>query len=90
MGIGIVINGKHIQEWTKEILWKTAFKKFEAIWSNETHHILSNFLKAAFHKVCLVQIFVSRAACTNSQCLHKISFQLLPIGLDVLLEADYA
>ena len=35
------------------------------------------------------QIFVSRAACTNNQCLHKISFQLLSIGLYVLLQADY-
>ena len=32
----------------------------------------------------------NRAACTNNQCLHKISFQLLPIGLDVLLQGDYA
>ena len=36
------------------------------------------------------QIFVSRAACTNNQCLHKTSFQLLLIGLDVLLQSDYA
>ena len=25
--------GQVIQEWTKENLWKTAFKKFEVIWS---------------------------------------------------------
>ena len=37
-----------------------------------------------------LQIFVSSAACTNNQCLHKISFRLLPIGLDVLLQVDYA
>ena len=27
---------------------------------------------------------------TNNKCLHKISFQLLPIGLDFLLQVDYA
>ena len=25
--------GQSIQEWTKQHLWKTAFKKFEVIWS---------------------------------------------------------
>ena len=25
--------GQNIQEWTKQNLWKTAFKKFEVIWS---------------------------------------------------------
>ena len=25
--------GQGIQEWTKQNLWKTAFKKFEVIWS---------------------------------------------------------
>ena len=25
--------GQSIQEWTKQILWKTAFKKFEGMWS---------------------------------------------------------
>ena len=25
--------GQIIQEWTKKKLWKTAFKKFEVIWS---------------------------------------------------------
>ena len=25
--------GQSIQEWTKQILWKTAFKKFQGIWS---------------------------------------------------------
>ena len=25
--------GQSIQEWTKKNLWKTAFKKFEKIWS---------------------------------------------------------
>ena len=25
--------GQSIQEWTKKNLWKTAFKKFERIWS---------------------------------------------------------
>ena len=25
--------GQSIQEWTKQILWKTTFKKIEGIWS---------------------------------------------------------
>ena len=27
--------GQSIQEWAKSNLWKTAFKKFEGIWSAE-------------------------------------------------------
>ena len=26
-------NGSRYEEWTKQDLWKTAFKKFEVIWS---------------------------------------------------------
>ena len=37
--------GQGIQEWTKKNLWKTAFKKFEVIWSAFN----SNFLKVVFH-----------------------------------------
>ena len=37
-----------------------------------------------------LQIFVSRTKYTNNQCLYKISFQLLPVGLDVLLPQDNA
>ena len=29
--------GQSIQEWTKYILWKTAFKKFQGIWSYLNH-----------------------------------------------------
>ena len=43
--------GQSIQEWTKQVLYKTAFKKFEGIWS----YIPSNFLKAVSHKTYLVQ-----------------------------------
>ena len=35
-------------------MWKTGFKKFEVIWSAETDHFTSIFLKAAFHKFYLV------------------------------------
>ena len=45
--------GQRIQ-WTKQNLWKTAFKKFERIWSAWADNILSNFLKAVFHKFYLV------------------------------------
>ena len=46
--------GQHIQELTKQNLWKTAFKKFEMIWSPEADHTTSNFLKTVFHKFCLL------------------------------------
>ena len=35
-------------------MWKTAFKKFEVIWSAYAYHITSNYLKAVFHKFYLV------------------------------------
>ena len=38
-----------IEEWTKQNLWKTTFKKFEGKWSN--------FLKAMFHKILLGPFF---------------------------------
>ena len=31
-------------------MWKTAFKKFEVIWSSSANHITSTFLKAVSHK----------------------------------------
>ena len=31
--------GQSIQEWTKQYLWKTAFKKFEAIWSAQAGNV---------------------------------------------------
>ena len=34
-------------------MWKTAFKKFDVIWSVLTDHITSDFLKAVFHKFLL-------------------------------------
>ena len=30
--------GQGIQEWTKQNLWKAAFKKFEVIWSAEVQN----------------------------------------------------
>ena len=42
--------GQSIQEWNKSNLWKTAFKKFEVIWSASADHIASHFLKPVFHK----------------------------------------
>ena len=46
--------GQSIQEWTEQNLWKTAFKKFEEVWSALSFHIPSNFLKVVFHKFYLV------------------------------------
>ena len=47
--------GQGIQEWTKQNLWKTAFKKFEGISSD---HINSNFLKAIFRKFYFFQSWI--------------------------------
>ena len=35
-------------------MWKTAFKKLEGIWSASADHIPSKFLKAVFHKFCIL------------------------------------
>ena len=49
-----------VQEWTKQNLWKTTFKKFEVIADHITSvflkavHITSVFLKAVLHKFYLV------------------------------------
>ena len=44
-----------IQEWTKQNLWKRAFKKFDGVYGlSKEDHISSNFLKAVFHKFYLV------------------------------------
>ena len=34
--------GQSIQEWTKQNLWKKAFKKFEVIWSTDKTASQSN------------------------------------------------
>ena len=52
-------NKKGIQEWTKQILWKTAFKNLKGYGLlkqtiHEADHIPSNFIKAVFHKIYLV------------------------------------
>ena len=46
---------KQCSEWAnysqmdQENLWETAFKEFKVIWSIQTDHIRSNFLKVVFH-----------------------------------------
>ena len=47
-----------IQQWTKQNLWKTSFKKFEVIWSAGTDHITSEFLKAVFRKFYIIKYIV--------------------------------
>ena len=46
--------GQNIQEWTKKNWWKTAFRRFEVIWTVKTGHITSDFLKAVFQNFSLV------------------------------------
>ena len=58
-----------IQEWTKQKLWKTAFKKLKGCGLLEADHIPSKFLKAVFHKFTwstleyFVQICISYTKC---------------------------
>ena len=51
--------GQSIQEWTKSVLWKTALKKFQGIWSAYP----SIFLKAVFHKIYLVHSWILCLKC---------------------------
>ena len=48
---------QYIQEWTKENLWKAAFKKFEVIWSALV--CLGKPYHFTFFKGCLPQILLS-------------------------------
>ena len=60
--------GQGIQEWTKQNLWKTAFKKFEAIWS--AYHF-------KFFKGCLPQILLGPFLNTLSHTLLQMLQNLL-------------
>ena len=62
-----------IQEWTKQYLWKTGFKKFEGIWSAYADHIPSNFLKVVFHKYYLIHYWILCPKCKSSETEMKIS-----------------
>ena len=46
--------GKVFKNGPSKRKWKTAFKKFEVIWSAEADHITSNYLNAVFYKIYLV------------------------------------
>ena len=46
--------GQSIEEETKQNLWKTAFKKFEGVWSAKP----ANFSKAVFQKFYLVHFSI--------------------------------
>ena len=43
-----------IQEWTKKILWKTAFKKFQGIWSG-----ISLYLSISISISICLSIYIS-------------------------------
>ena len=60
---------KGIQEWTKKLLWKTAFKKFEGIWS------------AKFFKGCLPQILLGPLLNTLSHILFGLSVHYISVLL---------
>ena len=48
-------------------MWKTAFKKFEDIWSSfDRPYTPSNFLKALFHKFCLVHSWIIWLRCWHT------------------------
>ena len=54
------------QEWTKQNLWKTAFKKFERVWS-----ALGRPYPFKFFKVCLPQILLGPFLNTLSHMIIK-------------------
>ena len=57
--------GQSIQEWTKQNLWKTAFKKFEGVWS-----ALGRPHPFKFFKGCLSQILLGSFLNTLTQILR--------------------
>ena len=52
-----------------------------------TEHLNALCKKANLKLHALSRISISF---TINQCLYKISFRILPVGLDVLLQGDYA
>ena len=60
-------------------MWKTTFKFFEGVWSA---HTPSNFLKAVFHKFCLVHFWILCPICTYSE---GIKLQKIGISWKVTL-----
>ena len=48
---------KSIQEWTKENSWKTAFKKFEGVWSALSRPYHFKFFKGGLPQILLSPFF---------------------------------
>ena len=47
--------GQSIQEWTKQDLWKTVFKKFEGMWSASAEPVVRKLL-AFFGKNVIIDV----------------------------------
>ena len=53
-------------------MWKTAFKRFEVIWSAYAGHIGSNVLKAAFQKFYLVHSWIPWPTYKYIYCINVL------------------
>ena len=68
----------------KNILIKSsAFEKLPGV-------IVDNKLDFTEHLNTVCKQAKLKLHATNNQCLHRISFQLLPVGLNVLPPGDYS
>ena len=62
-------------------MWKTAFEKFEGIWSAQADHIPSIFLKAVFHRLYLVRSWIY---CPKSNRTYS-GFSFRPVNYEEVL-----
>ena len=72
--------GQSFQEWTKQNLWKTAFKRFEGVWSTLRFHTPSHFLKVVFHKFYLVHSWILCPLYSTSLQTFCYKSHLRPFG----------
>ena len=81
-----VVTGRHQRP--RKDLWKTVFKKFEVMWS-VTDHIISNFLKAVFHKFYLVHSWIHCLICSCRSDFLVDSFKLIRHILNFYFEFEH-
>ena len=76
--------GQSIQEWTKQNLWKKAFKKFEVIWSTDKTASQSNekYMSALKHQHPSWCLRVNRCWCFNTEIYFSVDW-------DAVLSADH-
>ena len=64
---------------------------FYNIMHERVKYLILNYLKIlSLYALNRTSRLLSPEQHVNNQCIYKISFQLLPVGFDVLLQGDYA